>query len=161
MARLAPFRAASGVELTFQKRRIEHRIRFGRKSDEQIIHRRRGAVGFAPENIFAFVRWATGDHGTVVSRIDIMRAISRGEPFPTLPFVRPGGEILLRLDGWPKVQRARRAKREIGFQMKDVTIPMRRFFQPFTVNGEVPALEGRQRFALIDDFLSSGPSLFL
>ena len=23
-----------------------------------------------------------------------------------MPFVRPGGEILLRLDGWPKVQRA-------------------------------------------------------
>ncbi len=27
-----------------------------------------------------------------------------GEPFSTLPFVRPGGELLLRLDGWPKVQ---------------------------------------------------------
>ncbi|MFV0386942.1 DUF2840 domain-containing protein, partial [Paracoccus sp. (in: a-proteobacteria)] len=24
----------------------------------------------------------------------------------TLPYVRPGGEILLRLNGWPKVQRA-------------------------------------------------------
>ncbi|HPG05259.1 MAG TPA: DUF2840 domain-containing protein, partial [Rhodoblastus sp.] len=36
----------------------------------------------------------------------IVRAIGRGEPFQTLPFVRPGGEILLRLDGWPKVQRA-------------------------------------------------------
>ncbi len=35
-----------------------------------------------------------------------MRAIARGEPYQTLPFVRPGGEILLRLDGWPKVQRA-------------------------------------------------------
>ncbi len=89
-----------------------------------------------------------------------MRAISRGEPFRTLPFVRPCGEILLRLDGWPKVQRARRAKREVGFQMKEVTTPMRRFFQPFTVNGEVPALEG-QRIALIDNPVSSGPSLFL
>ncbi|WP_456236850.1 DUF2840 domain-containing protein [Devosia faecipullorum] len=57
-------------------------------------------------SVFAFVRWASGDHGTVVSRIDVVRAIGRGEPFQTLPFVRPGGEILLRLDGWPKVQRA-------------------------------------------------------
>ena len=47
-----------------------------------------------------------GEHGTVFSRIDIVRAVRRGEPFQTLPFVRPGGEILLRLDGWPKVERA-------------------------------------------------------
>ena len=89
-----------------EKRKVEHWIRFGRKSYEQIIDRRRSVVGFAPGSVFAFVRWASGEHGTVVSRIDIVRAIGRGEPFQTLPFVRPGGEILLRLDGWPKVQRA-------------------------------------------------------
>ncbi len=100
----APFTTL--VELTFEKRKVEHWIRFGRKSYEQIIDRRRSVVGFAPGSVFAFVRWAKGDHGTVVSRIDIVRAIGRGEPFQTLPFVRPGGEILLRLDGWPKVQRA-------------------------------------------------------
>ena len=100
----APFTTL--VELTFEKRKVEHWIRFGRKSYEQIIDRRRSVVGFAPGSIFAFVRWAAGEHGTIVSRIDIVRAIGRGEPFQTLPFVRPGGEILLRLDGWPKVQRA-------------------------------------------------------
>ncbi len=100
----APFTTL--VELTFEKRRIEHWIRFGHKSYEQIIDRRRSVVGFAPNNIFAFVRWAAGEHGTIISRIDIARAIGRGEPFQTLPFVRPGADILLRLDGWPKVQRA-------------------------------------------------------
>ena len=98
----APFTTL--VELTFEKRRIEHWIRFGRKSYEQIIDRRRSVVGFAPGSVFAFVRWANGDHGTVVSRIDIVRAIGRGEPFQTLPFVRPGGEILLKIEGWPKVE---------------------------------------------------------
>ena len=100
---LTPFTTL--VELTFDKRKVEHWIRFGRKSYEQIIDRRRSVVGFAPGSVFAFVRWASGDHGTVVSRIDIVRAIGRGELFQTLPFVRPGGQILLRLDGWPKVQR--------------------------------------------------------
>ena len=94
------------IELTFQKQKVEHWIRFGRKSFEQIIDRRRSVVGFAPENIFAFVRWASNDYGTIVSRLDILRAIGRGEPFQTVPFVRPGGEILLRIDSWPKVQRA-------------------------------------------------------
>ncbi|MGQ3291704.1 MAG: DUF2840 domain-containing protein, partial [Shinella sp.] len=28
-----------------------------------------------------------------------------GERCQTLPFVRPGGDILLRADGWPKVER--------------------------------------------------------
>ena len=63
-------------------------------------------VGFAPETIFCLVRWAANEHGTIISRVDIVRAVDRGEPFQTLPFVRPGGDILLRLDGWPKVQRA-------------------------------------------------------
>jgi len=100
----APFTTL--IELTFQKQKVEHWIRFGRKSYEQIIDRRRSIVGFAPESVFAFVRWASNDYGTIVSRLDILRAIGRGEPFQTVPFVRPGGEILLRIDGWPKVQRA-------------------------------------------------------
>jgi len=94
------------VHLTWEDGRIEHRIRFGRPIYQRTIDRRSRVVGFAPNSVFAFVRWASGNHGTVVSRIDIVRAIGRGEPFQTLPFVRPGGEILLRLDGWPKVQRA-------------------------------------------------------
>ena len=103
----APFTTL--VELTFQKQKIEHWIRFGRKNYEQILDRRRSVVGFAPNSIFAFVRWAAGDYGTIISRIDIVRAIRRGEPFQTLPFVRPGGDILLRLDSWPKVERALQA----------------------------------------------------
>ena len=100
----APFTTL--LELTFQKQRVEHWIRFGRKSFEQIIDRRRSIVGFAPESVFAFVRWASNDYGTIVSRLYILRAIGRGEPFQTVPFVRPGGEILLRIDGWRQVQRA-------------------------------------------------------
>ena len=99
----APFTTL--VELTWRQRKIEHWIRFGRKSYEQILDRHRSVVGFAPESVFAFVRWAANDFGTIISRIDIVRAIGRGEPFQTLPFVRPGGEILLRMDGWPAVER--------------------------------------------------------
>lgn len=97
------------VELTWHRKKIENWIRFGRKSYEQILDRRRSVVGFAPNSIFAFVRWASNDFGTIVSRIDIVRAIGRGEPFQTLPFVRPGGDILLRLDSWARVERALQA----------------------------------------------------
>ena len=60
-------------------------------------------------SVFAFVRWASNDFGTIVSRIDIVRAIDRGESYQTLPFVRPGGDILLRISGWPKVERVLQA----------------------------------------------------
>jgi hypothetical protein len=33
----------------------------------------------------------------------------RCESFLSLPFVRPGGEILLRISGWPKVERVLQA----------------------------------------------------
>ena len=71
----APFTTL--VELTFQKKKVERWIRFGRKSFEQIIDRRRSVVGFAPESVFAFVRWASGEHGTIISRLDIVRAIGQ------------------------------------------------------------------------------------
>ncbi|WP_404400559.1 DUF2840 domain-containing protein [Pelagibacterium halotolerans] len=93
------------VELTWLERRIEHWIRFGNHSYERILNRRSRVVGFAPGSVFAFVRWASNDYGTVISRIDIVRAIERGAPYQTLPFVRPGGDILLKVYGWPKVER--------------------------------------------------------
>jgi hypothetical protein len=93
------------VEVVWLKNRIEHRIRFGRHVEEEIIDRCRRVLSFAPGSIFAFVRWASNDYGTVVSRIDILRAVSPGERYSTVPHVRPGGEILLRVAGWPKVER--------------------------------------------------------
>ena len=91
------------VELTWIEKRIEHWIRFGRVAKDQIVDRRRRIVGFRPGAVFAFVRWAANDYGTISSRIDIVRAVAAGEPFTTLPFVRPGGDILLSIEGWPKV----------------------------------------------------------
>ena len=103
--------ALTAVELTWLEKRVEHWIRFGRDVAETIIDRRRRVLSFAPNTIFAFVRWASNDFGTVVSRIDIVRAIAPGEAYQTLPFVRPGGEILLRISGWPKVERVLRGDR--------------------------------------------------
>ena len=93
------------VELTWIEKKIEHWIRFGREAHEQILDRRRRVLSFAPGSVFAFVRWASNDFGTVMSRLDIVRAVGAGEPFQTLPFVRPGGDILLKVEGWPKVER--------------------------------------------------------
>jgi hypothetical protein len=93
------------VELTWVEKRIEHRIRFGRTVYERILDRRHRVVGFAPNTTFAFVRWAANDFGTIISRIDIVRAVRAGEPFQTLPFVSPGGDILLKANGWPNVER--------------------------------------------------------
>jgi hypothetical protein len=93
------------VELVWLEKRIENWIRFGHPAEEQILDRRRRIVSFAPGSIFAFVRWASNDFGTVISRIDIVRAVAPGQRCATVPYVRPGGDILLRLAGWPKVER--------------------------------------------------------
>ncbi|GGD35536.1 DUF2840 domain-containing protein [Aureimonas glaciei] len=93
------------VELTWIEKKIEFWIRFGRETAEQILDRRRRVVSFAPGSVFAFVRWTSNDYGTAHSRLDIIRAVNAGERCQTLPFVRPGGDILLRADGWPKVER--------------------------------------------------------
>ena len=92
------------VQLTWVEKKIEYWIRFGKAAQEQILDRRRRTVSFAPGTIFAFVHWASNDHGTILSRIDIVRAINRGDAFQTLPFVRPGGNILLTAKGWRQVE---------------------------------------------------------
>ncbi|MFI0849124.1 DUF2840 domain-containing protein [Mesorhizobium sp. IMUNJ 23232] len=92
------------VELTWREKKVEHRIRFGRIAEEHRLDRHRRIVSFAPGSTFAFVRWAGNEYGTVISRIDVVRAVAAGEPFQTLPFVRPGGDILLRLAGWGNVE---------------------------------------------------------
>lgn len=93
------------VELIWVEKKIEHWIRFGHDVHEQILDRRRRLLSFRSDSLFAFVRWAANDFGTVISRIDIVRAVSPGETYQTLPSVRPGGDILLKIDGWPKVER--------------------------------------------------------
>ena len=100
-----PPEAFTQVELTWVEKRTEHWIRFGREIREQILDRRRRILFFPPGSIFALVRWAANEHGTVLSRLDILRAVEPAAPCQTMPTVTPGADILLRVDGWPKVER--------------------------------------------------------
>ena len=93
------------VELLWLEKRIENWIRFGHAVEEKILDKRRRVLSFAPGSIFAFVRWTSNDFGTVISRVDIIRPVAPGQRCATVPYVRPGGDILLRLAGWPKVER--------------------------------------------------------
>ncbi|MCK1684623.1 DUF2840 domain-containing protein [Bradyrhizobium sp. 145] len=93
------------VELLWLEKRIENRIRFGQPISEAIIDHHRRVLSFSPGSIFAFVRWSSNDVGTVLSRIDILRACASGQRYSTVPWISPGGESLLRLSGRPKVER--------------------------------------------------------
>ena len=111
------------VELVWIEGRIERWIRFGRIHEQRLLDRRRRIVSFAPGSTFAFVRWAANEFGTLVSRIDVVRACLPNEPRTTVPGVSPGGEALLRLYGWPKVEKVLDAIDDIeavGLQPEDV-----------------------------------------
>ena len=111
------------VELIHLEGKVERWTRFGREVSERIVDRRRRVLAFAPDSIFAFVRWTFGDYGTLVSRIDILRACAPGEAFTVIPGVMPGGEPLLRLSGWPKVERVLQAIDQVealGLRPEDV-----------------------------------------
>ncbi len=97
------------VELTWLAKRVEQRIRFGRPVASLRLDRHRRQVSFAPNAIFAVVRWAGNSYGTVSSGIDILRAVAPGERCTTAPFMQPGGEIFLSIKNWPKVERVLQA----------------------------------------------------
>lgn len=142
------------VELTWIEKKTENWIRFGHDTYEQILDRRRRVMGFAPNSAFAFVRWAANEFGTVISRIDIVRAVDAGEPFQTLPFVRPGGDILLKIEGWPQVERVLQAIdaiEAIGVDPVDVSPDHWRHIHNRLTAGEAPraySVEQHQAFLL-------------
>lgn len=97
------------VELTWKKGQIEQWIRFGDPVCEERLDPHRRRFGFAPGAIFGVNRWAANTYGTVLSRFDILRAARPGTPMQTLPYLRPGGNLLLSTHGWPKVERVLQA----------------------------------------------------
>lgn len=102
----APLRKDSTeIELIWIEKRLEHWIRFGRIASERIVTRKTRIVAFRPDAVLAFVRWSANDFGTVHSRIDILRATRPSQSYTSAPFVRPGGELLLSIQGWPKVRK--------------------------------------------------------
>ena len=138
------------VELIWIEKRVERWIRFGRIASKQTIDRHCSVVAFVPGDVFAFVRWASNDFGTVVSRIDILRAVRPGEPFSTVGFVRPGGESLLRVNGWPKVERVLQAVDAIealGVDPPDVAPDHWRHVHNRLAAGAVPHAYTRERHA--------------
>ena len=78
-------------------------LRFGKPVAGRILGRRTRIESYAPGQVFALVRWASNDYGTVRSTLTIAQAVNTCEPFTTLPQVDPGAQILLSVRSWPKV----------------------------------------------------------
>lgn len=99
------FSLQTHVELYWEEGKREHWLRFGAPIADAFIDRRRRRQTFREGQLFAFVRWASNDYGTIRSQFDIVRCVGLGESFTTLVGVDPGGDILLSMSGWPKVER--------------------------------------------------------
>lgn len=109
------------VELTWIEMQVERWLRFGRPVADTILDRQRRVLSFAPGSVFAFVRWAANEYGTVESHIDIVRTVGSGEDYQTVPYVQPGGEVLLHQSSWPRVQRVLEAIDAVEAQDIDPT----------------------------------------
>ena len=91
------------VTLIWREGEREDWLRFGRPVAERILDRRQRIESYAAGQVFGLVRWAANDYGTIRSTLDIVRAVSSGEPCTPIAQVDPGGELLLSVRGWPKV----------------------------------------------------------
>lgn len=132
---------STSVELMWVEKEIECWIRFGRVIHERILDRRRRVVSFAPDSIFAAVRWMGNDYGTILSCIDVVRAVRLGEPYSTVFRVQPGGDSLLRCSGWPRVERVLKvidAIEALGIDPEDVAPDHWRHVHACLLIGEPP-----------------------
>jgi hypothetical protein len=97
------------VDLLWVRQRVENRIRFGHIDQQHVIDSYWRVVSLSAGSVFAFVHWAADADGTIMSRIDILRAVSPGEHYITVPDVHPGGESLLCIAGSLKVEKVLQA----------------------------------------------------
>lgn len=102
---LSPASGMTDIELTWIEGRHEQWVRFGRIAAERIVGHETRILSFHSGAAFAFVRSTWSDFGTIHSNIAIAVAVAPGEAHSTLPFVRPGAQILLRIGGGQEVQR--------------------------------------------------------
>jgi hypothetical protein len=96
---------ATEVDLTWIGGKIEHRLAFGHPVAERVIDAEHRVILFSPGSTFSVIRWASNDYGSIITRIEILRAARAGESYTRVPFMRPGAELLLRVSGWSDVQR--------------------------------------------------------
>ena len=91
------------VTLVWREGEREDWLRFGKPAASRILDRRQRTESYAAGQLFALVRWASNEYGTLRSTLDIVRAVGAGDPVTSVPQIDPGGELLLHVHGWPKV----------------------------------------------------------
>src|SRR5690606_35770502 len=106
----APGDAAEGdgpqltqVTLVWREGEREDWLRFGKPVASRIVDRRQRTESYAAGQVFALVRWASNEYGTLRSTLDIVQAVGAAEPVTPVPQVYPGRHLLLHVHGWPKV----------------------------------------------------------
>ena len=91
------------VTLVWRDGEREDWLRFGKPVASRILDRRQRTESYAAGQLFALVRWASNEYGTVRSTLDIVQAVGAGKPVRPVPQIDPGGDLLLHVHGWPKV----------------------------------------------------------
>jgi hypothetical protein len=91
------------VTLFWREGKHEDWLKFGKPVAERIVSRSQRIESYAPGQVFALVRWASNDYGTIRSSLDIVRAVDANEIATPVPQIDPGGELLLSIHGWTKV----------------------------------------------------------
>ena len=91
------------VTLVWREGEREDWLKFGKPVAERIIDRRQRVESYAAGQVFALVRWASNEYGTIRSTLEIVRAVAADEPCASIAQVDPGGDLLLSVKGWSKV----------------------------------------------------------
>ncbi|MBN8483840.1 MAG: DUF2840 domain-containing protein [Sphingomonadales bacterium] len=89
--------------MVWREGKREDWLKFGKPVAERIVSRSERIESYATGQVFALVRWASNDYGTIWSTLDIVRAVGTDESCTQITQVDPGGELLLSVRGWPKV----------------------------------------------------------
>ncbi|MGQ3227441.1 MAG: DUF2840 domain-containing protein [Blastomonas fulva] len=95
--------ALTEVELAWIEGRYEQWLRFGRVAARHIVSHSKCVASFRSGAVFALVCRVQSDFGTIRASADIVMSVAPGASSTVLPYVRPGGDVLLHVETWPRV----------------------------------------------------------
>ncbi|HLG89134.1 MAG TPA: DUF2840 domain-containing protein [Alphaproteobacteria bacterium] len=93
------------VDVVWIEGRVNHWLRFGRWRSERVHSRSHRMVTFDVGAVFGYLRWQANDYGTIAASFAVVRVVEPHQILSTHPGVHPGGELLLCVRGWARVQR--------------------------------------------------------
>jgi len=147
------------TKLLFEEKRRNVKLLFGVPAASEDLRFSEGSsrknVYFKPDSLFALELWSANDHGTVIWKVYVLRAVWPGETANRVPQVEPGAEILLHARGRGRVRKVLHWLNHLHDEIEDLSGLSPEYFQSahYSLKNGLEPRSPREPFGPVLDYI--------